>query len=148
MHILQVMKSIGAVNNSVPLDKHDLSLKHFRNEVVMKQKLCNNAFVQGLSQNATSWRCPRIPAIPFLPVCVSLVKTKPILLLSWGKKKKKKVWCWVSKKCFKELLQSGMVISLPLPPLPSASHHLTLCRQPWLMSWASTLLIPFFFNPA
>lgn len=145
MHIWQVIKSIGAVNNSVPPDKHDLSLKHFRNEVVMKQKLCNNAFVQGLSQNAASWRCPRIPAIPFLAVCVSPVKTKPILLLSGGKKK---VWCWISKKYFKELLQSGMVISLSLPPLPSASHHLTLCRQPWIISWASTLLISFFFNPA
>lgn len=31
MHILQVMKSIGPVNNSVPPHKHDLSLEQFRN---------------------------------------------------------------------------------------------------------------------
>lgn len=47
MHILQVMKSIGPVNNSVHPHKHDPSSSL---EMVIKQKLCSSAFVQGLSQ--------------------------------------------------------------------------------------------------
>lgn len=59
MHILQLMKLHWYCTQQHPSTQHNLSPEQFRNEMVMKQKLFNNAFLEAVSQNAVWWRLPR-----------------------------------------------------------------------------------------
>lgn len=133
MHILQLMKLHWYCTQQHPSTHHNLSPEQFRNEMVMKQKLFNNAFLEAVSQNAVWWRLPRPSEKPVF-CSTNEKKVTKYCPYAWGNKLNFVLSQFPTaiRLCFLSLCHSCLL-----------SHHLNLSRWSWT---SSSLLISFFFS--
>lgn len=137
MHILQLMKLRWYYAQQHPSMQHSLSPEQFRSEMVMEQKLFNNAFLQGMSQNAVWWRLPRTSDKPLLLFHKENKVTK-CCPYAWGNK-----FNVVHASYLHNIPYFSETVFSPFVTHAFVSHHLNLSRWSWTYS---SLLLPFFFS--